>query len=120
MSLITCSSVNLKRLHYVRFHHMSQKTRAYPCDFADCNFSADNPTHLKRHKVVHSREKGFRCTVAGCEKQYTRLDNLRRHVEGHDGVSIPFPQSFGGESPSQSSPRLQYHLHGFQKGSSSF
>lgn len=39
--------------------------------------------HLKRHVKIHTEERPFTCDVRGCERKFSRSDNLRAHRRTH-------------------------------------
>ena len=41
---------------------------------------------LKRHGVVHTKEKAFECSYPGCKKRFGLKHNLKVHEKGHSGV----------------------------------
>ncbi|OON15785.1 zinc finger, C2H2 type, partial [Opisthorchis viverrini] len=77
--------MNLKR-HVVREHPVDNapkpqdvytpKPKTYEC--TDCKQRFLRPAELKRHSVVHTRERPFVCTL--CGNEYSRSDNLKRHL----------------------------------------
>ncbi|KIW06089.1 hypothetical protein, variant [Verruconis gallopava] len=77
-------------------HHMrNHRHRNLLCSICQKSFLWKKD--LRRHIVTHS-DKGSRmehvCRVHGCEKAYTRQDNLRRHYrQDHPGLPPPSPSS---------------------------
>ncbi|KAF9435624.1 hypothetical protein BGZ76_005884 [Entomortierella beljakovae] len=53
------------------------------CDVPSCNWSFKRYEHLKRHMLVHSKERPFVCDVANCHKSFSRSDNFSAHVRTH-------------------------------------
>ncbi|KAJ4008364.1 hypothetical protein NW766_009356 [Fusarium irregulare] len=41
------------------------------------------PCHASRHSKIHTAEKAVQCTFAGCQKKFTRADNMKQHLETH-------------------------------------
>lgn len=39
--------------------------------------------HLKRHSKIHTEERPFQCDVPGCDRRFSRSDNLRAHRRTH-------------------------------------
>jgi hypothetical protein len=63
----------------------------YACDYAGCTKSFASPTLLSTHKKTHTK---FKCTWAGCNKEYTRKEGLEDHVMAkHRGVRFKCPHT---------------------------
>ena len=45
----------------------------------ECFKSFRNNAHLKRHAVVHTREKPYTCEL--CQDRFTRPESLKRHLK---------------------------------------
>lgn len=67
--------------------YMSGKgTKRYPCRFKDshgCERTFTTSGHASRHSKIHTAEKAVQCTYAGCQKKFTRADNMKQHLETH-------------------------------------
>jgi hypothetical protein len=60
--------------------------KRYPCRFRDshnCPKTFTTSGHASRHSKIHTAEKGVCCTYAGCQKKFTRADNMKQHLETH-------------------------------------
>ncbi|KAI7822625.1 hypothetical protein BC939DRAFT_174990 [Gamsiella multidivaricata] len=44
----------------------------HPCKFPTCGWSFKRFEHLKRHMLVHTKERPFVCDFHGCEKSFSR------------------------------------------------
>ncbi|KAG0241905.1 hypothetical protein BGX31_000762 [Mortierella sp. GBA43] len=55
----------------------------HPCKFPTCGWSFKRFEHLKRHMLVHTKERPFVCEVKGCEKSFSRSDNFSAHLRTH-------------------------------------
>ncbi|KAG0057322.1 hypothetical protein BGZ83_011565 [Gryganskiella cystojenkinii] len=53
------------------------------CKFPACGWSFKRYEHLKRHMLVHSKERPFVCGVQGCDKSFSRSDNFSAHLRTH-------------------------------------
>ena len=64
-------------------HHMSHSEfKPFVCQDCGKGFLFNNK--LKRHRLtVHSNEKPFKCTVANCDKAFSRRDKLNDHARTH-------------------------------------
>ncbi len=60
---------------------MKQKKR-HPCHL--CGRSFSKPSKLKRHEVMHTGYRPYKCFFPGCSKSYTRKDHLTRHTQVHE------------------------------------
>ncbi|KAF9898495.1 hypothetical protein BX616_003947, partial [Lobosporangium transversale] len=55
----------------------------HPCKFPTCGWSFKRFEHLKRHMLVHTKERPFVCDFHGCEKSFSRSDNFSAHMRTH-------------------------------------
>ncbi|KAI1313051.1 hypothetical protein EDD11_002724 [Mortierella claussenii] len=55
----------------------------HPCKFPTCGWSFKRFEHLKRHMLVHTKERPFVCEFQGCEKSFSRSDNFSAHLRTH-------------------------------------
>ncbi|KAF9170665.1 hypothetical protein BGX20_008662 [Mortierella sp. AD010] len=55
----------------------------HPCKFPTCGWSFKRFEHLKRHMLVHTKERPFVCDFHGCEKSFSRSDNFSAHLRTH-------------------------------------
>jgi uncharacterized Zn-finger protein len=61
-------------------------TKRYPCRFRDshnCEKTFTTSGHASRHSKIHTAEKAVHCTFQGCQKKFTRADNMKQHLETH-------------------------------------
>ncbi len=65
--------------------HTLIHTRPYKCDHPGCDFRAAQERDRDRHKLTHEGAAAIPCAVAGCSKGFTRVDNMKRHVEKKHG-----------------------------------
>ena len=66
------------RLHYKRKHAVQKD---YGCDFEGCGEWFTTPGELKSHKLKHSGEKAFVCSI--CQHLFSCKSNLNKHKEVH-------------------------------------
>ncbi|KAF9923595.1 hypothetical protein BGZ65_008790, partial [Modicella reniformis] len=60
----------------------------HPCKFPTCGWSFKRFEHLKRHMLVHTKERPFVCDFAGCDKSFSRSDNFSAHLRTHTKKAI--------------------------------
>ncbi|KAF8948333.1 homeodomain transcription factor ste12 [Haplosporangium gracile] len=60
----------------------------HPCQFPTCGWSFKRYEHLKRHMLVHTKERPFVCEFQGCEKSFSRSDNFSAHLRTHTKKSM--------------------------------
>ncbi|ORX96099.1 hypothetical protein K493DRAFT_174049, partial [Basidiobolus meristosporus CBS 931.73] len=53
----------------------------YKCTVCEKMFN--RPSSLKTHIYSHTGEKPYVCQVMGCQKKFSVLSNLRRHLKTH-------------------------------------
>ncbi|KAF9434978.1 hypothetical protein BGZ76_007116 [Entomortierella beljakovae] len=61
----------------------SSSVNKHPCKFPTCGWSFKRFEHLKRHMLVHTKERPFVCEFQGCEKSFSRSDNFTAHLRTH-------------------------------------
>ncbi|KAF9407535.1 hypothetical protein BGZ94_002653 [Podila epigama] len=70
----------------------SSQAQKHPCKFPSCGWSFKRFEHLKRHMLVHTKERPFICEFQGCEKSFSRSDNFSAHLRTHTKKSIHMRQ----------------------------
>jgi uncharacterized Zn-finger protein len=48
-----------------------------------CNKTFTSAGHASRHSKIHTAKSAVACTNPGCEKKFTRRDNMKQHLETH-------------------------------------
>ena len=59
---------------------------------SDCGQRFSFNSELEIHKIEHSTEPSFQCTVIGCNKEYFRKSELMAHMVNHLGPPIKCSQ----------------------------
>jgi hypothetical protein len=63
-----------------------RETKRYPCRYRDshhCEKTFTTSGHASRHSKIHTAEKAVQCTYQGCQKKFTRADNMKQHLDTH-------------------------------------
>ncbi|KAF9123089.1 hypothetical protein BGW39_009289 [Mortierella sp. 14UC] len=66
----------------------SGSNNKHPCKFQSCEWSFKRFEHLKRHMLVHTKERPFQCEFAGCNKSFSRSDNFSAHLRTHSKKAL--------------------------------
>ncbi|KAF9359115.1 hypothetical protein BGX26_000136 [Mortierella sp. AD094] len=90
------SSINDSTMDKQRHNSISSNTSSnssgpankHPCKFPTCGWSFKRFEHLKRHMLVHTKERPFVCDFQGCEKSFSRSDNFSAHLRTHTKKSV--------------------------------
>uniref|UniRef100_A0A3P8TKY7 C2H2-type domain-containing protein n=2 Tax=Amphiprion percula TaxID=161767 RepID=A0A3P8TKY7_AMPPE len=69
-----------------RSKHLNEMFRN-PCPYCGKMLSASTMT---RHKLIHTGERPFKCTVPECEKYYRSTTEVKRHVLMHHTTERPY------------------------------
>ncbi|ORX45474.1 hypothetical protein DM01DRAFT_1410950 [Hesseltinella vesiculosa] len=65
--------------------HRSSEPKLFRCTgFGNCNMVFTRSEHLARHARKHTGEKPFKCVVPGCERMFSRFDNMIQHTATHN------------------------------------
>jgi len=75
-----------------------------------CNAPFTTSSSLRRHRILHSGERPFKCSFANCNRTFSRKDYHVSHMRSHQGVR-PFSCTFPGCSSCYADRRsLRRHL----------
>ncbi|ESO93486.1 hypothetical protein LOTGIDRAFT_119241, partial [Lottia gigantea] len=83
---------------HINQDHIQANKKSFVCRWIDCS-REEKPFKAQYMLVVHMRrhtgEKPHRCTFEGCNKAYSRLENLKTHLRSHTGEK-PYMCEFPG------------------------
>ncbi|XP_069086896.1 zinc finger protein GLI1 [Pleurodeles waltl] len=75
-------------VHHINNEHIHGEKKEFVCHWLDCS-REQRPFKAQYMLVVHMRrhtgEKPHKCTFEGCNKAYSRLENLKTHLRSHTG-----------------------------------
>ncbi|CAK7564054.1 MAG: transcriptional repressor [Sporothrix epigloea] len=63
-----------------------RKVKRYPCRLSqqfNCDKTFTTSGHASRHAKIHFAVKTIPCSFEGCQKMFTRTDNMKQHLETH-------------------------------------
>lgn len=73
-------------IKHQRSKHLGELFR-HPCTYCGKMVAANT---LKRHKLMHTGERPFKCTVPDCDKFFRSTSEVKRHVLYHHTTDRPF------------------------------
>jgi len=82
----------------------------YSCLTPNCGKVFKFKSEIKRHIIIHCKERPFECTFPGCKKSFKRVDALGNHIKLHERPNpydCPIP---GCKVQLNTKAGLQYHL----------
>lgn len=74
------SSITLTK-HRIWHHKETLPQFRYNCHY--CPYGTNNPTNFKKHYVVHSEDRAFKCKV--CYNRFASQASLNQHLIIHVG-----------------------------------
>ncbi|XP_023929982.1 zinc finger protein GLI4-like [Lingula anatina] len=85
-------------VRHINQDHIQTNKKAFVCRWNECS-REEKPFKAQYMLVVHMRrhtgEKPHKCTFEGCNKAYSRLENLKTHLRSHTGEK-PYMCEFPG------------------------
>nr|ALS19768.1 gli [Novocrania anomala] len=85
-------------VRHINQDHIQANKKAFVCRWNECS-REEKPFKAQYMLVVHMRrhtgEKPHKCTFEGCQKAYSRLENLKTHLRSHTGEK-PYMCEFPG------------------------
>ncbi|CAL1591061.1 unnamed protein product [Knipowitschia caucasica] len=83
----------------------SVKTKPFPCAVQGCDRRFSRSDELNRHVRIHTGQKPFQCTV--CARAFSRSDHLTTHTRTHTGEK-PFSCDVCGKKFARSDERKRH------------
>lgn len=60
-----------------------QRTQRYECPAQDCTKAFPSLSRIKRHFIIHTDIKPFKCLNEECNRTFSRRDNMLQHYRMH-------------------------------------
>ncbi|KAJ1922005.1 hypothetical protein H4219_000352 [Mycoemilia scoparia] len=73
-------STGKARKKTVSSRYRNKELKPFSCD--ECGKRFGRLEHVRRHKLVHTKERPFTCTI--CHKTFARSDNMLQHMRAHE------------------------------------
>lgn len=64
-------------------HKSKNGAKAYTCPYEGCGMELPTLSRIKRHYIVHTKLKPFKCLNKNCNKRFSRKDNMLQHYKIH-------------------------------------
>ncbi|ADM11511.1 putative transcriptional activator [Encephalitozoon intestinalis ATCC 50506] len=61
--------------------------KSYVCPYEGCTMELPTLSRIKRHYIVHTRLRPFKCLNKDCNKRFSRKDNMLQHYKIHCSYS---------------------------------
>lgn len=61
--------------------------KSYACPYEGCTMELPTLSRIKRHYIVHTKLRPFRCLNKDCSKRFSRKDNMLQHYKIHCSYS---------------------------------
>lgn len=74
---------NALQRHLMRADHDGENRKKFQCEI--CKRKFYDKTQFVNHRVVHTKERPYKCTYPNCNKAYSSPTNLRDHCRYHTG-----------------------------------
>ncbi|ELA42227.1 uncharacterized protein VICG_00626 [Vittaforma corneae ATCC 50505] len=58
-------------------------TKLFNCPWEDCDKAFPSLSRIKRHYIIHTDIKPFKCLNPGCSRRFSRKDNMYQHYRVH-------------------------------------
>ncbi|KAL3480266.1 hypothetical protein BJX99DRAFT_254856 [Aspergillus californicus] len=67
--------------------------KPFKCTYPGCNFQTGDSSNMSSHRLTHG-ERRHKCLATGCNKSFTRPDQLKRHIRStHKTENIDIPST---------------------------
>ncbi|KMV66117.1 hypothetical protein M970_050590 [Encephalitozoon cuniculi EcunIII-L] len=61
--------------------------KSYACPYEGCTMELPTLSRIKRHYIVHTKLRPFKCLNKDCNKRFSRKDNMLQHYKIHCNYS---------------------------------
>jgi len=83
--------------------------KGFRCLFPDCEKTFRFKSDMKRHILIHTKDRPYTCEYPSCRRNFKRPDALRIHMQTHDQNCSYFCTEPGCEAQFSKLNALQYH-----------
>lgn len=80
-----CNFIGKQRRYVTEHIRRLHSGKPYKCPHPGCGYATAGSNHLKRHRLVHTKEKPYHCDHDGCNFASAQLSHVKIHQRSHTG-----------------------------------
>ncbi len=80
-----CGRIFTKKINYKKHELIHTGEKNYKCTTEGCGKSFTQSNDLTKHIRTHTKEKPYNCTIGECRKSFAQPNHLTKHTRTHTG-----------------------------------